>query len=242
MSEPCQVCCNTHASTLVEQPPHRWVSCPACGFAWLSPMPTIDEAEAVQDAETGQAYIDGYLKKLDSKMRRSRKRARALKRRMHGKRLLDIGSNIGCLVAAGAEEELDATGVEINPVLAREAQRRYPEGRFLTGAFEEVDLPHGEFDGVYCSEVIEHVVDANRFLESVAAVMVPGGAFYLTTPALREYTKGNDSNRWRDFGAPDHKLYFSPDNIRQMLQKHGFDPARIVFNFGRGLKLLARKA
>jgi 2-polyprenyl-3-methyl-5-hydroxy-6-metoxy-1,4-benzoquinol methylase len=242
MSEPCQVCGNTQAGMLVEQGPHRWVSCPACRFAWLSPMPTMDEAEAVQDAETGQAYIDGYLKKLESKMRRSRKRVAKLKRHMPGKRLLDIGSNIGCLVAAGAEQGLDATGVEINPVLAREAQRRYPAGTFLTGAFEEVTLPHDGFDGVYCSEVIEHVVDTNRFLHGVASVMAPGGAFYLTTPALREYTKGSDPARWRDFGAPDHKLYFSPDNIQTMLEKHGFKSVRIAFNFGRGLKLLARWA
>ena len=241
MSEPCQVCGDTGAAPLVEQPPHCWVSCPSCQFAWLSPMPSMEEAEAVQDAETGQSYIDGYLKKLDSKMRRSRKRMRALKRRMPGNRLLDIGSNIGCLVAAGAEQGLDATGVEINPVLAQEAQRRYPAGRFIVGAFETVTLPHAAFDGVYCSEVIEHVVDTNAFLEGVARVMVPGGAFYLTTPALREYAKGGDPGSWRDFGAPDHKLYFSPGNIRQMLGKHGFGDVRSSFSLGRGLKLFARR-
>ncbi|MBT5432415.1 MAG: class I SAM-dependent methyltransferase [Alphaproteobacteria bacterium] len=241
MTDPCQVCGDTSATTLVEQPPHNWVQCRVCAFAWLSPMPSMYEAADLQDADVGQSYIDGYLKKLDSKMRRSRGRAKVLKRHMPGRRLLDIGSNIGCLVAAGAELGLDSTGVEINPVLAAEAQRRYPAGRFLTGAFEEVDLEPGSFDGVYCSEVIEHVVDTNRFLEALTGVMAPGAALYLTTPALREYTKGNQTS-WRDFGAPDHKLYFSPDNMRRILDKHGFGKVRLRFNFGRGLKLIAHRA
>ncbi|MBN34552.1 MAG: hypothetical protein CMM46_07195 [Rhodospirillaceae bacterium] len=241
MSDPCQVCGCTDAGLLVEQPPHRWVKCPACSFAWLSPMPSFDEAVEVQSPEVGQSYIDGYLKKLDSKMRRSRKRVRKLKRHMPGPRLLDVGSNIGCLVAAGVEVGLDATGIEINPVLADEASRRYPAGTFLTGAFEEVGLEPESFHGVYCSEVIEHVVETNAFLDRIRQVMVPGAAFFLTTPALREYEGKGPTSSWRDFGAPDHKLYFSPGNIRTMLERHGFDRIRLRLTFNRGLKLLARR-
>ncbi len=242
MTEVCQVCESPRASPFVEQPPYRWARCDDCGFAWLSPMPGMDEAAGVRDAAAGRGYIDGYMGKLDSKMRRSRRRVRTLKRLMPGPRLLDVGSNIGCLVAAGAEQGLDATGVEINPVLVREARNRYPAGLFMAGAFEEADLPAGTFHGVYCSEVIEHVVDANLFLEAIVRAMASRAALYLTTPALREYTKGGDPARWRDFGAPDHKLYFSPGNIRRMLAKHGFQAIRLRFNFGRGIKLLARRA
>ena len=238
----CQVCDSRKNSLLVEQSPYRWLRCDECAFAWISPMPSLAEAAEVQSAAMGRSYIDGHLRKLDSKMRRTRRRVRTLERRMPGKRLLDIGSNIGCLVAAGAELGLEATGVEVNPVLTQEAQRRYPAGRFLTGFFEEVDLPQASFHGVYCSEVIEHVIDANRCLKAMRAVMVPGAALYLTTPALREYTRGHDPAHWRHFGAPDHKLYFSPGNIRRMLAKHGFEAIRLRFNFGRGLKVLARRA
>ncbi len=241
MSDICQVCSRGAPRPLVEQPPHRWVQCAGCRFAWLSPMPSMAEAHAVQDTARGDAYIAGYLRKLESKMRRSRRRARGLKRRMRGPRLLDIGSNIGCLVGAGAALGLDATGIEINPILVEEARRLYPHGRFVVGAFEEVDFPTAAFDGVYCSEVIEHVVDSNDFLARMAAVMSPGAALYLTTPALREYTARGQPASWRNFGAPDHKLYFSPANMRRMLRKHGFDDVRIAFNFSRGLKLFARR-
>ena len=160
---------------------------------------------------------------------------------MPGNRLLDIGSNVGCLVGAGLEQGLEGTGVEVNPVLVAEAQRLFPAGRFLTGLFEDVDLAQETFDGVYCSEVIEHVVDTNRFLEAVRTVMAPGASLYLTTPALREYNKGQDSAKWRHFGAPDHKLYFSTSNLKLMLKKHGFESIHFEFNFGRGLKVFAQR-
>ncbi|MBC6440862.1 MAG: class I SAM-dependent methyltransferase [Rhodospirillales bacterium] len=242
MAEPCQVCGTTDARLLVDQPSYRWVKCRSCGSAWISPMLSMDEAIEIQDETVGQSCIDGYLKKLDSKMRRSRRWVRTLKRHMPGPKLLDVGSSMGFLVAAAAELGLEATGIEINPVLVEEAQRRYRAGRFVVGAFEETELSGERFDGVYCSEVIEHVVDTNRFLETIAGAMNPKATLFLTTPALREYAKGSDPSRWRDFGVPDHKLYFSPGNIRQMRAKHGFEAIRIRFNFGRGLKLLARRA
>lgn len=198
-------------------------------------------AAGIQSTEKGQSYINGYRRKFDSKMRRSRRRVRKLRRRMPGNRLLDIGSNVGCLVGAALEQGLAGTGVEVNPVLVEEAQCLFPDGRFLTGLFENVVLAQGSFDGVYCSEVIEHVVDTNRFLELVRTAMAPGAIFYLTTPALREYTKGRDSEKWRHFGAPDHKLYFSTSNLRHMLAKHGFGSIQFEFNFSRGLKVFAHR-
>ena len=237
MPDRCQVC-NGQSSLLVEQPPHRWLRCDECSFAWISPMPDMATAVGIQGPEMGRFYIDGYRQKFASKMRRSRRRARKLRRRMPGNRLLDIGSNVGFLIGAGLEQGLVGTGIEVNPVLVAEAQRLFPSGRFLTGLFEDTDLECESFDGVYCSEVIEHVVDTNRFLEAVSAVMAPRAALYLTTPALREYTKGSE---WRHLGAPDHKLYFSTSNLQQMLRKHGFTSIQFEFNFRRGLKVFAHR-
>lgn len=242
MTEVCQVCGGHEAMPLVFQQPHRWVRCADCDFAWVSPMPSHDEAADIQDAEKGRAYIAGYRIKFDSKMRNARHRARKLARRMPGPRLLDVGSNVGCMVAAASERGLEATGVEINPVLVEEARRLFPERKFLCGAFEDLDLPDASFDGVYCSEVIEHVTDTNRFLAGIARLMRPGAVMLMTTPALREYTRGRDPELWRHFGAPDHKLYYSPANIRRQLLAHGFSRAQVAFNFRRGIKLFATRA
>ncbi len=189
-----------------------------------------------------RSYIEGYLKKFDKKMRRSRLRARKLAYHMRGTNLLDVGSNIGCMVEAGRELGLDAVGVEINPVLVDFARERFPYAEFIAGTLEDAEFGSRRFDGVYCSEVIEHVPDNRGFVDAIAAVMAPGAVLFLTTPALREYVGKGDPSGWRDFGAPDHKLYHSPDTIRRLLRGHGFDRVKVEFNFNKGLKVWAWRA
>ncbi len=242
MSDICQVCGGHEAMPMVHQEPHLWVRCPDCNFAWISPMPDPAEQSAEERDAIARACIAADVAKIDSKMRRSRRRVRRLARRMPGKRLLDIGSSIGFMVAAAMERGLDATGIDSNPLLVEEARRRYPQGRFILGTFEEADLPAAAFDGVCCSEVIGHIPDSNRFLSALARVMKPDAVLFLTTPALREYTRGTEPGRWRRFGGPEHKLYFSPANIRTQLHKHGFSQVRVLFNYGRGIKLFAMRA
>ena len=72
--------------------------------------------------------------------------------------------------------------------------------------------------------------------------MTPGGALFLTTPALREFARGSEPSRWRHFGAPGRKVCFSPANIRTQLLKHGFGQVRVLFNYGRGIKLFATRS
>lgn len=236
---PCTGCGGRDWAALVEQGGFRWWRCAGCGFARLIPMPAAARSEIAGDS-IGRSYIDGYRAKLEKKMRRSARRARRLARRMPGKRLLDVGSNIGCFVEAGRRLGLDAVGVEINPTLVEFAREAYPACRFVAGALEEAPL-EGAFDGIYCSEVIEHVPDNERFVAALAQRLRPCGVLYLTTPGAHEYVGRAGRARARDFGAPDHKLYHTRKSLAALLRRHGFGRIRFAFNFGRGLKVFATK-
>lgn len=234
----CQVCGKGAARLLVEQRGYRWHQCPACAFAFLDPMPQEDTAT---DETVGRSYIENYDRRQEKKMRRSLKRARRLARRMPGKRLLDVGSNVGIFCEAARRIGLEPTGLEPNGPMVEAARRSFPGIDFVHGRFEEADLGEGRFDGLYCSEVIEHVPDVNAFVANLARVLGPGGVMFLTTPDINEYAKGGNPDAWRDFGAPDHKLYFDRKNIRTMLEKHGFGRVKVAFNPGKGIKLLATR-
>jgi len=227
---------------LVEQNGYRWWRCTACELARLIPMPAEPAARAEIGGDAiGRSYIDGYRAKLEKKMRRSARRVRRLARAMPGRRLLDVGSNIGCLVEAGRRIGLDTVGVEINRTLIDFARETYPACRFVAAPIEDAPLEGPAFDGVYCSEVIEHVPDQDRFVAALSAHMRPGAVLYLTTPGAHEYVRGGRA-RERDFGAPDHKLYHTRRSLAALLQRHGFGRIRFLFNFSRGLKLYATKA
>ncbi len=234
----CLGCGNTVWATLLSEGDCHWWRCTTCGFARLIPMP--DAAAAAGD-EIGLAYIDAFRRKTDKKMRRSRGRVRRLQRRMRGARLLDVGANVGCLVEAGRRAGLETVGIELNSALAAYARRTYPDCAFHTGALEDAALDAASFDGIHCSEVIEHAPDNERFVAALARLLKPGGVLYLTTPAAHEYIYRSGRPRPRAFGAPDHKLYHTRKSLRVLLARHGFERIGFKFNFGRGHKLFAHR-
>lgn len=236
---PCIVCGGENFAPLVTQGPWVWVRCGDCGFVRLSAMPSDDDARALQDSDTAAGYIASYEKRAEQKLRRCLGRIARLKRAMPGPHFLDIGSNMGFAVEAARRQGLQALGVEINPALVAAARIRFPACQFREGMLEEQDFDGRKFDGAYCSEVIEHVPECGRLLAAIAGHLRPGGVLYLTTPHIREYTRGRNPARWRDFGAPDHKLYFNEATITRLLLAHGYGRVQILFSFWRGLKLLA---
>ncbi len=240
---PCQVCSATRFLPLVSQGSHHWWQCGDCGFAFLHPMPEVGDADYNVDAQVGRDYISTYMasRKYKRKLARSRSRARRLKRQMTGTRMLDVGSNVGIMIEAARSVGLDPSGIELNPTLADFARERYPGHTFFCGTLEETEIAE-PFDGAYCSEVIEHIPDNNPFVAALARALRPGGVLFLTTPGVHEYVAGGDTGGWRDFGAPDHKLYYSRENMRKMLEKHGFRDIRFTGSAKKGLKLFATRA
>ena len=73
--------------------------------------------------------------------------------------------------------------------------------------------PARQFDAVYCSEVIEHVIDPRRFLQTLARLMRARRILLLTTPHIREYRRRG----YIRMQAPDHKIYFNNANLRRLL-------------------------
>jgi SAM-dependent methyltransferase len=238
VAKPCIVCGGENFAFLVSDVGFDWEECRGCGFVRLSKPVSLAESAAIEDGAT-EVYLDGYLtKKFKSKMTRSRRRARRMRRRARGDDFLDIGSNYGFMVETAEQLGFHAIGVEVNKTLLQAARSQFPNRTFRAGLLEEQDFGDRRFDAVYCSEVIEHTADPRDFLKHIAAAMKPGGVLYLTTPHIREYRKRN----FTGMGAPGHKLYFNERNISRLLTDCGFTDIHHDFTFFRGIKLWARRA
>jgi SAM-dependent methyltransferase len=86
-----------------------------------------------------------------------------------------------------------------------------------------------KFDVVVCTEVIEHVQDAEDFVNQVRNMLLPGGLLLLTTP---------NGNVWNDFVHDRRFLHalqpvenwLTPSRLSQVLRSAGF---KIVVHEGR---------
>jgi SAM-dependent methyltransferase len=108
-------------------------------------------------------------------------------------RTLDAGSGNGAFAMYAAVNGNDATALsDAGPTQARAQRRTRKLGldgvAFRVGDLRELDRfadELGQFDQVFCLEVIEHILDDHKLLRDLARVVRPGGRLLLTTPYLR---------------------------------------------------------
>jgi SAM-dependent methyltransferase len=108
---------------------------------------------------------------------RARRHARffALTRLRDGARVLDVGC--GRLGLRALEGDLDITGVDLVP------RPSYPGPFVCADATSGLPFADAEFDLVYCSSVIEHVVPARR-AAFAAEIRRVGRGWFVQTPAF----------------------------------------------------------
>ena len=235
----CQICRAEDAAPFAEKDGCKLFRCQVCGFVFMDPLPdAATVGELYDDAYHGAE--SGYFAKVDKKLRRARRQLRWLRRLVPSGRFLDAGCNGGFVAEAARQAGYQASGVDPDAVSIAYAREHYPEIDFHQGTVEDYSASD-PFDLIYCSEVIEHAPDANRFVAALAGLMRPGAVLYLTTPNISHWRRPRNVLEWDAFCPPAHCLYFSPGNLATLLARHEFEIVKRRWNLKPGIKLIARK-
>ena len=149
-------------------------------------------------------------------------------------RMLDVGCGYGVTGAFLKEQGIvgQAFGVELVPEAAAEARKK------LDGLWEldlnqltelPADLRQQKFDLVFCSHVVEHLVDPWRHLRNLFAITAPGGSLIVAVPNLRHFRtlfpiffRGEFT--YADAGTMDygHLRFFTKKSIIATIEQAGF--------------------
>jgi len=213
--------------------------CQDCELVFVSPIPPKQELDAFYQEyhKTSQ-----YSAKLDSKLRRAKRRIRRLKRITPGRQFIDVGCNVGFAVEAARLLGFEASGIDLDRAAIEHATSLFPGGAFHACSIQELAQTGRQYDLVYCSEVIEHLPRLDDFLAALSDLLVSGGVLFLTTPDMGHFSLPRDRLSWDNVRPPEHLLYFSRKSLRPLLEKHGFRQVRFSFNLKPTLKVTARKA
>ncbi len=95
----------------------------------------------------------------------------------------------------------------------------------------DISWPDGSFDVIYCSPVLEHVVDDCQAMRELCRVLAPSGWAMLNVPITANETYEDPSvtdptERVRQFGQKGHVRRYGPDYMDR-LTAAGFDVTRI---------------
>ncbi|HET7218236.1 MAG TPA: class I SAM-dependent methyltransferase [Vicinamibacterales bacterium] len=251
---PCWVCGSTlgdrfHAATLdfaawTEQDPELaaytgeqiWLQrCRACGFAQPDRIPALPRYfERMYDQrwspewvaeEFDSTYKDViFTRILDELSRRVAGSPRAL---------LDIGSHAGRFLHMATRAGWRAVGTEINARTAAYAAERSGAAVHRVRA-ECVSELGKRFDAVTLTDVLEHIPEPVRMLETVRKVLAPRGWVAVKVPCgpaqlIKETWRERLGRGYRATLADNlvHVNHFSPTSLRRALERANFDEIAI---------------
>ncbi|MFO1091862.1 MAG: methyltransferase domain-containing protein [Planctomycetaceae bacterium] len=216
---------------------HVW-KCKACRLVFVNPMPTAAELNAFYRQHPRN---DKYLRKADAKYRKARWRMMLLKHRVPGRRFLDIGCSVGSAVAAARDSGLDATGVDLDPQSIGFASERYPNCRFLETSATDLARAGERFDLIFCTEVIEHVIDPQSFVDDLRTLLHPGGIVFLTTPHATHVRVPRNILGWDSLKPPEHVVLFGRKSMTALFARRGFRILSAPLRWKTCLKVVVRR-
>jgi 2-polyprenyl-3-methyl-5-hydroxy-6-metoxy-1,4-benzoquinol methylase len=146
---------------------------------------------------------------LDWRLRHLLWRHRVLLRRFppDRKRVLDFGCLDGIFTIRLHQLGGQAVGYDISPAAIAQAERF--RGSAQQPTFTTVAPGPGQFDIVYCNEVLEHIEDDRSFIGGLVRFLAPGGVLVGTTPV------------GRFFWDPDHKRTYDENSLGRALSPWG---------------------
>jgi 2-polyprenyl-6-hydroxyphenyl methylase / 3-demethylubiquinone-9 3-methyltransferase len=102
--------------------------------------------------------------------------------KLAGMRVLDVGCGGGLLCESLARAGAKVTGIDLAPGMIEVARLHAAEqGLDITYSVVAAEQIGGEFDVVTCMEMLEHVPDPERMTATLATLVKPGGALFVST-------------------------------------------------------------
>jgi len=176
-------------------------------------MPTASTSAAVEEYDRQyRVWVERHGPRaldLDWRLTHLLWRHRALLRRYspEGKRVLDFGCMDGVFTLRLQQLGGQAVGYDISPAAIAQAKRF--RGQAARPVFTTMPPGPGQFDRIYCNEVLEHVEDDRGLIGELVGYLAPGGAVVGTTPVGRY------------FWDPDHKRLYDEALLRRALAPWG---------------------
>ena len=189
--------------------------CVECGTVQQPSLPRGEKLHELYRAGSDERYM------LEERGRRrsARRLLDLLGAHMPRGRLLQVGCSYGLLLDEARRRGYDVEGVELSIEAARYSRERL-DLPVRTMAIEDVELEGERYDAILLVDVLEHLEDPIATLESLLAVLAPGGAMLIVTPDPSSVVARTAGSRWWCY-VPAHLCLIPRKALRELLQAHG---------------------
>ncbi len=134
---------------------------------------------------------DAYMGEMGQQfMRETQRRIHWMCESVSGESVLDVGCSQGLVPILLGREGKSVVGIDTSPASIRTADERLVSEQvnvrkrvsFVEGDFAVHGFDGASFDCVVMGEVLEHLLEPERFIEAASRVLSPGGRLVITVP------------------------------------------------------------
>jgi len=223
--------CNGQSQLLFEKYDYAIQGCNSCGHRFLDPAELtrtrggLSHVEQVYDDsyfQGGGAGYPDYLAEGKLLRRHGRRYAKLLSRYRSPGQVLDVGAAAGFILQGLIDGGWQGEGTEPNDAMAEygRSQLKLP---IHTGPLEQLQLTH-RYDLVTMIQVVAHFYQLERAFEVAAQATKPGGYWLIETWNRDSWTARLLGANWHEYSPPSVLHWFSPKDLAQLAQAHGFQP------------------
>ncbi|MBP9854565.1 MAG: class I SAM-dependent methyltransferase [Candidatus Omnitrophica bacterium] len=214
--------------------------CTQCKFARIDPLPVrIDRPDLYTENKITERNtkkrtmiqrVARRFKSFFNNISGRNKNGIFLKKLQHylpqGGVILDGGCGAGG-VLLHARDHYECHGIEISSYLVNLANQNKGLNVRL-GDLQSCDFGAQKFDAITLVSIIEHLDNPLAVVQRCHELLKPNGIFLLKTPNYQCWNRFIKQDQWVGLRPPDHIVYFSPSNLKQILKKAGFRKIKIT--------------
>lgn len=125
-------------------------------------------------------------------------------------------------------ENSQGTAIDISAEAIERSRKRYPQFEYYVADATDLPFARDSFDGVVCSEVIEHISDDGKVYSEVSRVLKNSGCFIITTPNWLSWhglaRKIAENLFKKPFTSGDQPIdnWSTPPSLKKKLRQNGF--------------------
>lgn len=201
------------------------VSCKSCGFYFTNPRP---EAKDIGRYYQSEDYIShsnskkGLFNKLYQMVRNYTiaQKLSLINKHVSRGTILDIGCGTGEFLNYCKQKNWETFGIEPGLEARNFAEKNY---KLTVGTEEQIkEIADNSKDVITMWHVLEHVHQLNDRVMELKRIIKPNGVVIIAVPNCSSYDAIYYKEHWAAYDLPRHLYHFTPKNIIELFQKHGF--------------------
>ncbi len=225
----CPICDSEKINNYASKNGYRLYQCLDCDLVFVWPIPVnVSKIYGKQyfkanKKEKSAGYID-YENDKEPMKRVFENCLDEFEKLTKGRKVFDIGAATGYFLDLAKRRGWKTAGTEISEYAAELAKKKGHD--IFCGDLFEKNITK-IYDVVTMWDVLEHLKDPGRYLQSVNKLLVNGGVLAINTIDKGSLWAKFFGKKWHLIIPPEHLFYFSQKNLKILLKEAGFKIIKI---------------